>query len=84
MSFKNKLFSAIFTESQKNILTKDPYARLCEFEHMITTQMRLDVLSTAELIEGHRLLALINQAQIHVLERKMGVDLDGDGLVAGL
>ena len=79
--FTNNVFKRLYNESQDAILTKDAYQKLMSFESFICQYMRENVLPTNDLIEAHRLLALISTAQIKILEDRLQTDLDNDGKI---
>lgn len=82
-TFTNKFFDRMFHEATKIAITRDAYSKLCEFEHLMTKHFQEHVLNDLERLEYHRCLAVINCAQIQILERKLGVDLDNDGRIGG-
>ena len=79
--FTNNVFKRLFEESQQALLTKDPYQKLIYFEGFICEYMRENVLITSELLEAHKLLALISTAQIKLLEERLQLDLNNDGVI---
>lgn len=81
MEFRNQFFKKMFIEATKITITKDSYSRLCEFEHMLNNYFRDHTLTDVDKLEYHYCLAIINKAQIRLLEEKLGVDLDNDGLI---
>ena len=81
MKFKHVIFESMFRESQRVALTKDPYIKLVEFESKVIEVLTTCPMTDAEKLEGHKLLQIINAAQIMILENKMGKDLNGDGRI---
>lgn len=82
MKFQNYKIQQIWEKSQdQTLLAKDPYAKLTQFEQMLFEYMRFNQLSDIEKLEGHKTLAMINSAQIKLLEIRLNADLNGDGVI---
>ena len=81
MEFTNLFLKQMFNEASKVTITKDTYSKLCEFEHLMNCYFRSHLLTDVERYEYHHVLAVINKAQLKLLENKLGVDLDNDGII---
>ena len=80
MHLTSPLIKEIFEKSQKEIkYSKDPYKKLVEFEKALRDYYLVGAQTRKEQLECRKVLACINSAQIKIIEKEVGEDIDGDG-----
>ena len=81
LEIKTAWISRLFTKAKKDVLTRDPYVKLAEFEREMVRFMSENSVLKPQLLEARKVLAIVNNAQIRLLERELGEDLNGDGKI---
>lgn len=81
MEFKFEFLAKLHKRASQLASDETEYNKLLKFEEVLVEHLRFNQLEPAHRLEAHRVLAMINTAQITVLEKELGADINGDGYV---